>query len=423
MDRTFKRVENIDERVKEVKLPYNAWKVLFVIDGETTVQQIAEKLDEEASVIEDALRHLEVTQLVIESQPLPEEKIEEVAEETIREEAESEKTEEAPEEKVLEVAEETVQEEVLAEETGESEEVAEEEQVLEPEEIIEEEPLMELEEEPLPEMEEEPLPEMEEEPLPEVEEEPLAEINEESTTEPAIPEEEPEPEIIMEEEPPVAAVEQSSEPEAKVEEKEEDILPDAMLEESSEMDLDLTEDIEGAEQLDVDFSESLETEESIISEVEEKVEEQTEPVTQEPPAEIKEEEPAAPVTPTEQPAMGDRKKILVIDDSIVIRKMVEIALEDEEYKLSSAVSGKDGLDKLDQVQPDLVILDLMLPDINGIDILKTIKQSRQIPVIMLSGKDSPQMVEKAKSAGADAFLPKPFKDEELKEQIKKLFTA
>ena len=52
--------------------------------------------------------------------------------------------------------------------------------------------------------------------------------------------------------------------------------------------------------------------------------------------------------------------------------------------------------------------------------LKTIKASLKIPVIMLSGKDSPQMVENAKNAGADAFLPKPFKDEDLKEKINTL---
>lgn len=393
MDRTFKRVENIDERVKEVKLPYNAWKVLFVIDGETTLQQIAEKLDEETSVVEDALRHLTDTQLVIESQPLPEEKIEEVAEETISEEPVEEKIRETPEKELHETEEET--EEVVKEEAG-----------LEPEEMIEEEPLLESEEEPLVAMEEEPP----------------AEFKEESTLEQVTTEKEPEPEIIMDEQAPVETEEKPSEPQAEVEQKEEDIVPEVLLEENSEVDLDLAEDIEGAEQLDVDFAETIDTEESIVSAVEEQVEEKAEPVTEEPPVAEK-EEPAAPVTPPEQPELGDRKKILVIDDSIVIRKMVEIALEDEEYKLSSAVSGKDGLDKLDQVQPDLVVLDLMLPDINGIDILKTIKQSRQIPVIMLSGKDSPQMVEKAKSAGADAFLPKPFKDEELKEQIKKLFTA
>ncbi len=134
-----------------------------------------------------------------------------------------------------------------------------------------------------------------------------------------------------------------------------------------------------------------------------------------------EQEQAAPPEPAPAPEEAQKARtILVVDDSIVIRKMVEIALEEENYNLVSAVSGKEGLDKLDSAKPDLVILDLMLPDISGIDILKTVKAAHNLPVIMLSGKDSPQMVEKAKSAGADAFLPKPFKDEELREQIKNL---
>ncbi len=110
----------------------------------------------------------------------------------------------------------------------------------------------------------------------------------------------------------------------------------------------------------------------------------------------------------------------MIDDSLVIRKMVEIALEDEDYIIETAVSGKEGLDKLDSVNPALVILDMMLPDINGIEILKTIKASKGLPVIMLSGKDSPQMVENAKKEGAEEFLPKPFKDDDLVEKVKLL---
>ncbi|HID40168.1 MAG TPA: response regulator [Calditrichaeota bacterium] len=137
-------------------------------------------------------------------------------------------------------------------------------------------------------------------------------------------------------------------------------------------------------------------------------------------SEPKEEKPAKEV-PEDKETGEAKKTILVIDDSIVIRKMVEIALEDEkEIRVETAVKGKDGLEIMDKIQPDLVIIDLMLPDIGGIELLKTIKASRGIPVIMLSGKDSPQMIENARNEGADAFLPKPFKDDELVEKIKSL---
>jgi CheY-like chemotaxis protein len=118
----------------------------------------------------------------------------------------------------------------------------------------------------------------------------------------------------------------------------------------------------------------------------------------------------------------DKKRIMVIDDSIVIRKMVEIALEGEDYLIHTATNAKDGMDGIDKHNPNLIILDMMLPDMNGIEVLKKIKSSRKTPVIMLSGKDAPQLVESAKEVGVDDFLPKPFRDEELVEKVKHLLS-
>ena len=150
--------------------------------------------------------------------------------------------------------------------------------------------------------------------------------------------------------------------------------------------------------------------------VEEEVEVESKPL------EVTQEEKVDEEPPAEKPVISDvsKKTILVVDDSIVIRKMVEIALEEEDYKIITSISGKDGMKLLDDEQPNLVILDMMLPDMNGIDVLKTIKASSGQPVIMLSGKDSPQLVENAKAEGADEFLPKPFRDEDLIEKVKNL---
>jgi CheY-like chemotaxis protein len=134
-------------------------------------------------------------------------------------------------------------------------------------------------------------------------------------------------------------------------------------------------------------------------------------------AEIKKEIPAAKVV-----SAGDKKKIMVIDDSIVIRKMVEIALEGEDYLIHTATNAKEGMEGIEKINPNLIILDMMLPDMNGIEVLKKIKSSRKTPVIMLSGKDAPQLVESAKEVGVDDFLPKPFRDEELVEKIKTLLS-
>ena len=115
-----------------------------------------------------------------------------------------------------------------------------------------------------------------------------------------------------------------------------------------------------------------------------------------------------------------QKTILVVDDSIVIRKMVEIALENENYSVISVGTGKDAFSFLDSKDPDLVILDIMLPDVNGLDILKVIKTKKNIPVVMLSAKDTPKETAKAKELGADDFIPKPFRDEELVNKIHEL---
>ncbi len=336
----YKRVSNIDEIIQDVKLTYDAWKTLFLLSEETSLDEIAATLQEDPEKIQTHLDSLQEAGLI------ETDSSEEVA---VIPDEEPVLTEEAPviEESVLEDEPEPVQEPeaVVFDETP-----AEEEMILE-------------------EAEPEDIAEVTEEPEPVVEEEAVADLLEEV--------EEPQTEAI-EEEPPV------------VEESEEEAAEIASTNEAGEE----------PESLDLDFEET---------------------------AKEKEEEPAPveeiPQLEEQAPEAGGNNVILVIDDSIVIRKMVEIALENEDLVVETAVSGKDGMDKIDQLNPSLIILDLMLPDINGIDILKTVKASRKIPVIMLSGKDSPQMVENAKNAGADAFLPKPFKDDELKEQIKTLLEA
>jgi len=100
--------------------------------------------------------------------------------------------------------------------------------------------------------------------------------------------------------------------------------------------------------------------------------------------------------------------------------MIEIALEEEDYRILTATSGKEGMETIEKESPNLIILDMVLPDMNGIDVLKKVKKAKKTPVIMLSGKDAPQLIESAKEVGVDDFLPKPFRDEELVEKVKSL---
>jgi CheY-like chemotaxis protein len=150
-------------------------------------------------------------------------------------------------------------------------------------------------------------------------------------------------------------------------------------------------------------------------------------VKESPAAEFRKEKVTEPPIQKKPPAtapVGDstKKRIMVIDDSIVIRKMVEIALEGEDFLIQTATNAKEGIEGIEKNNPNLIILDMMLPDMNGIDVLKKIKSSRKTPVIMLSGKDAPQLVESAKEVGVDDFLPKPFRDEDLVEKVKNLLS-
>ncbi len=326
MERYFKRADDIDQKIHSVKLPYLAWKVLFLTGDKQSLSNLKNLLEEDENEIVAALDALEKEGLIIAEEEAAAAPAEEKEPEVTIEEPVKEEPEPAKEEPVIEIA-------------------GEEEKPAAPE-VPEEEPAeMPAEEEPA--------------------EEPII-FEGEAEEQPVATEEEPK-------------VEETPE----VEEKAEDIS----------IDLSEQEKQEETAGLDLDF--------------EKQPQEEPEAVTE------------APAEPPAAKAEGE-KTILVIDDSIVIRKMVELALENEDYVLETAVTGKDGLKALDIVKPDLVILDLMLPDINGIDLLKTIKASLGIPVIMLSGKDSPQMIEKAKAEGADAFLPKPFRDEDLVQNIKQL---
>lgn len=116
------------------------------------------------------------------------------------------------------------------------------------------------------------------------------------------------------------------------------------------------------------------------------------------------------------------KKILVIDDSVVIQKMVEIALENHPYQLTSAMKGEDAIKLVKETKPQLVLLDIMLPDMSGLDVMKAIKAMgaafQSIPIIILSGKDSPQDKDTALGNGANDFLTKPFHDEDLIAKVK-----
>jgi two-component system KDP operon response regulator KdpE len=111
-------------------------------------------------------------------------------------------------------------------------------------------------------------------------------------------------------------------------------------------------------------------------------------------------------------------KILVIDDEPSIRKLLEIELQASKYVVSEAENGKKGMSKILADQPDLVILDLGLPDISGHTVLKKVRQWYKNPVIILSAQSDEQDIIKALDNGANDYVVKPFKNKELMARIR-----
>lgn len=116
--------------------------------------------------------------------------------------------------------------------------------------------------------------------------------------------------------------------------------------------------------------------------------------------------------------MGDKKStILVVEDEISIRKLLAISLESAGYKIVECMSGKEALRLAVSVKPDLIILDLGLPDIDGKEVIKSIREYSQIPIIICSVRSDDQEMIKALSLGADDYVTKPFNPEVLLARI------
>jgi two-component system KDP operon response regulator KdpE len=116
--------------------------------------------------------------------------------------------------------------------------------------------------------------------------------------------------------------------------------------------------------------------------------------------------------------MKDNETILVIDDEKQIRRLLEITLSANGYKVILSANGKEGLVDAATQHPSLILLDLGLPDIDGQEILKKLREWFQKPIIILSVRDSEDEIIKALDNGANDFLAKPFRSGELLARIR-----
>jgi len=116
--------------------------------------------------------------------------------------------------------------------------------------------------------------------------------------------------------------------------------------------------------------------------------------------------------------MNNSAQILVIDDEVQIRKLLEITLESNDYRTFFAVNAKEGVSMVANHQPDLVILDLGLPDEDGQVVLKRLREWYKNPIIILTVKSAEDEIVKALDNGANDYLTKPFRTQELLARIR-----
>jgi two-component system KDP operon response regulator KdpE len=116
--------------------------------------------------------------------------------------------------------------------------------------------------------------------------------------------------------------------------------------------------------------------------------------------------------------MNITETILVIDDEVQIRRLLVITLSSNGFKISEAETGKDGLVLAATNHPSLIILDLGLPDADGFDILKKLREWYQKPILILSVRNSEDDIIKALDSGANDYITKPFRTMELLARIR-----
>ena len=115
------------------------------------------------------------------------------------------------------------------------------------------------------------------------------------------------------------------------------------------------------------------------------------------------------------------KTVLVVDDENNICKSIEFCLEQAGYSVITAQDGLSGIQIALEIKPDLILLDLVLPKMNGYlvcEALKSEESTRSIPIVIMSAKAEEEDIEKARRNGADDYMVKPFTPDELRKKVK-----
>ena len=114
------------------------------------------------------------------------------------------------------------------------------------------------------------------------------------------------------------------------------------------------------------------------------------------------------------------KKILVVDDEKPISDIIKFNMAKEGYEVLTAFDGREALEVFAAENPDIIILDLMLPEIDGLEVARTIRKTSNVPIIVLSAKDTEFDKVIGLEIGADDYVTKPFSNRELQARVKAL---
>lgn len=116
-----------------------------------------------------------------------------------------------------------------------------------------------------------------------------------------------------------------------------------------------------------------------------------------------------------------KKLILLVEDDKTIRKFISTALATQDYDVKEAITGKEGISIAVSYSPDVVLLDLGLEDMDGIEVIKAIRQFSNIPIIVVSAREQDREKVEVFDAGADDYLTKPFSIVELLARVRVAF--
>lgn len=121
-----------------------------------------------------------------------------------------------------------------------------------------------------------------------------------------------------------------------------------------------------------------------------------------------------------------KKEILIVEDEESLLKLESLLLSTKGYKVKGVADGRSALSSISNGMPDLVLLDIMLPEIDGFEVCRQIKnndETKHIPVIMISAKKGSDDIAKGEQAGADWYMVKPFKSAILVETVQRFLSG